>query len=273
MKKKILLSLLGIALIALAVFLLDKPPKEGNWQLQFQVPSVAEFNGDQVTVRNVRNFRYYPTEADMHPAYYDRTYDLNKIKKVWYVTEPFSEEQLAAHTLLSFEFENGDTLAISIEAKKEVGQEYSIVKGMFHNFPLMYIATDERDAVMLRANVRKDNVYLYPVRLSKPENARLLLVDMLERMNKLNEEPEWYHSLWRNCTSEIAYHVNRISEGRIPEFAQEYFFTSYADKFALEHGLLDTNLSLEEARGKFLITPKSINIGDVPDYSAHIREL
>ena len=225
-----------------------------------------------VTVRNVRDFRYSPTEADMHPAYYDRTYDLRTLKRVWFISEPFNEMKFAAHTFLSFEFENGDFLSITIEARKTKDQTYSIWKGMLRTYPITYMATDERDAVLLRANLRRDNVYTYPVRLSKPENARVLLADMLARMNKLAEDPEWYNVFWRNCTSEIARHVNRISPRRISPFARELLLTSHADELALKSGLLDTDLSIDEARKKYFVTERSLEAGDVPDYSRLIRE-
>jgi len=115
MSKKILVFSLSFAAILLVwYFLFDKAPLQGDWQEQLAVISTAEFNGDLVMVKNVRNFRYYPTEADIHPAYYDKTYDLTQIKKVWYVTEPFNENTVAAHTFVSFEFNNGDFLSISI---------------------------------------------------------------------------------------------------------------------------------------------------------------
>lgn len=269
-RKKFLVALL--LLLGIFWYAGVEPPKDGEWQLQLAVPSSAEFDGDRVTVRNVRNFRYYPSEADMHPGYYDKTYDLDTVSRVWYVAEPFNENKLAAHTFLSFEFENGEYLAITIEAKKQVGQTYSIWKGMLRTYPLTYIAADERDAVLLRANVRKDKVYVYPVKLSRPENGGLLLADMLRKMNKLNDDPEWYNTLWHNCTSEIAYHVNRISARRVPAFAWEFFITSSADKLALDRGLIDTELSIEEAREKYLVTEKSIAAGDTPEYSRLIRE-
>ncbi|MFZ2150013.1 MAG: DUF4105 domain-containing protein [Minisyncoccia bacterium] len=274
--KKTFQALILILIFSFAGFLVwyfaVSPVIEASWQQQFAVPSEAIFNGNMVTIKNVRNFRYSPTEKDQHPNYYDKTYDLSTVKAVWYISEPFNENKLAAHTFLSFEFENGDFLAITIEAKKKIGQEYSTWKGIMRNYPLMYIATDERDSVMLRANVRQDKVYVYPVKLSKPENAEALLTDMLVKMNKLNEEPEWYNTIWHNCTSEIAYHVNRISGDRISSYSWEYFITSEADKFALENGLLDTKLTIEDAREKYLITEKSLTIGDVLEYSKLIRE-
>ncbi len=276
-KGKILKIFFGALGSLLLIFLiwqgLKKPATQGDWQTHLATPSTAEFHDNLVTVHNVRNYRYGPTEADIHPAYYDKTYDLNTVKRVWYVTEPFNENQYAAHTFLSFEFENSDVLAITIEARKTKEQTYSIFKGMIRTYPLIYIAADERDVVLLRANLRKDKVYLYPVKLSKPENGRLLLVDMLERMNKIiTTKPAWYNTFTANCTSSIAYHVNRISSDRISKMSWRLWLTAYADELALDAGLLDTNLPIDEARKKYLITELSQQIGDVPDYSQQLRK-
>ena len=271
--KKILLALGCLLIIFIAWQGLKKVPMEGDWQEQLKVISTAEFNGDLVTVKNVRNFRYSPTEKDMHPAYYDKTYDLTQIKKVWYVTEPFNENQSAAHTFVSFEFNNGDFLAISIEARKTKDQIYSIWKGMLRTYPLVYIAADERDVLLLRANIRKDKVYVYPVKLEKPENGRLILVDMLTRMNELvSTKPAWYNTLFANCTSSIAKHVNKITPGRVSIFSWQLWLTASADELALKHGLIDTDLLIEQAREKYSVNEASERIGDVPNYSVDIRK-
>ena len=150
-----------LLLVFIASQFFEKPVITADWQEHLATASIAEFNGDLVTIRNVRNFRYGPTEKDMHSNYYDKTYDLSEIRKVWFVAEPFNENQLAAHTFLSFEFNNGDFLSISIEARKTKEQTYSIWRGFLRTYPLIYIAADERDVVLLRANLRKDKVYIY----------------------------------------------------------------------------------------------------------------
>jgi hypothetical protein len=136
----------------------------------------------------------------------------------------------------------------------------------------MYVAADERDVILLRANLRKDKVYVYPVKLEKSENARLLLESMLNRMNELvTTKPAWYNTLFSNCTSSIAWHVNKLSPNRIGVFSWELWLTASADELALEAGLIDTDLSIEEARKKYSINENSIKAGDVPNYSKLIR--
>jgi hypothetical protein len=270
--KNLLIIFLSVFLILFLWYITKQPPVNANWQEQLAVLSSAEFDGDLVTVKNVRNFRYSPTEKDMHADYYDKTYDLREIKKVWYVAEPFNEDRVAAHTFISFEFNNGDFLAITIEARKTKGQVYSTWKGMLRTYPLMYIAADERDVVLLRANVRKDKVYVYPAKLEKPENARLILVDMLTKMNELAVRPEWYNTFFANCTSQIAMHVNKLSPGRISKFSWQLLFTASADELALKRGLLDTDLPIEEARKKYSINENSMRVGDTPEYSKEIRK-
>lgn len=271
--KKVFLSLLVVVVLFIVWQATKKVPLEGDWKEHLAIIPTAEFNGDKVTVRNVRNYRYGPTEADMHPAYYDRTYDLNGVKKVWYVTEPFNENQMAAHTFVSFEFENGDFLAISIEARKTNEQEYSIWKGAMRTYPLVYVAADERDVILLRANLRKDKVYVYPVKLSKPENGRLLLTDMLTTMNELvTTKPQWYNTLFANCTSAIVKHVNKLSPDRISKFSWQLWLTASADELALKTGLIDTDLNIEEARKMYNINVASEKAGDVATYSQDIRK-
>ncbi len=247
------------------------PPTTGDWQTHLATPSTAEFNGDMVTIKNVRNYRYYPTEKDIHPAYYDKTYDMSKIKKVWYTAEPFNENKQAAHTYVSFEFENGDFFAITIEARKTKDQVYSIWKGFLRTYPLVYIVADERDVTLLRANLRKDKVYVYPVKLSDPKNAKILLENMLTEMNTLLVKPRWYNTVWSNCTSEIAKQVDKVSSGRVPLLTWKLVLTASADELALDHGLLDTNLSIDDARAKYQINEKSEKAGDIPNYSKLIR--
>ena len=51
-----------------------------------------------------------------------------------------------AHTMVSFGFSGSDYICFSIETRKEKGEGYSAIKGLFRQFELVYVAADERDS-------------------------------------------------------------------------------------------------------------------------------
>lgn len=270
---KIILWLCGIAAILISIGIIYlfsiRPSNDRNWSPDQKTLSYADIDGDTVTVHNIRNFRYRTT-ADYDPAYYDKTFDLKKLQTVWYVVEPFSGYKGAAHTFLSFGFEGDEYVAISVEIRKEVGESFGAVKGLFRQYELMYVIADERDAVKLRSNYRKDRVFLYPVKTT-PEKMRVIFLDMLERANKLKENPEFYNTLFSTCTTNIVSHVNKITPGRVP-FRFDILMPANSDRLARELGLIDTDLPLEAARKKFEINARAMKYADSPDFSKKIRE-
>jgi hypothetical protein len=269
-KTKVLTGIAVAFLVSTAWEQLKPVPTARDWQSHVAIMPTAEIEGNAVTVHNVRNFRYSDAETANVTEYYDRTYDLSRLTKIWFVAEPFSQSGNAAHTFLSFEFDDGNYLAMSVEARKTNGQEYGVFRGLLRTYPLIYVATDERDAVMVRTNVRKHEVYLYPVRTT-PDKARSVFLDMLKTMNDLTAHPRWYNTLTANCTSLLAGHVNHVTPHRLPFWSWQLLFTGHADDLALRSGLLDTDLPIDAARKKFDITAVSREIGDVENYSDLIR--
>lgn len=259
----------GFVLVA-AGHALVPASNDRDWRIDQAVPAEASRSGDRLVVKNVRNFRYRSAD-EFTPAYYDSEFDLKELRSVWYVVEPFSTWQGAAHTFVSFGFSGERYLAISIELRKEKGEDFSAIRGMFRQYELIYVVGDERDLIGLRANVRKDDVYLYPIRAT-PDEARRLLVDMLDRAGRLVREPEFYHTLTSSCTTNIADHINRIWPGKIP-FSLKTLFPGYADRLAYDLGLIDTTLPFEEARKRYRINDAAGKYAESDDFSTRIRSI
>lgn len=267
--RTILLSCLGVLLFVIVGWLLVQPSNERNWAIDQVTLSRAEIDGNLITVRDIRNFTYESTSS-YNPSFYDKTFDLRKIVRVWYVVEPFPSLPGAAHTLLSFEFENDEFLAISIEIRKEKGEMFSPVKGMFKQYELMYVAGDERDLIKLRSNYRKDDVYVYPARASKAAVQELFL-SMVTRMNELAVRPEFYNTVTNTCMTNIVAHINQISSTKIP-IVPEIVLPAESDRVAYEMGLIDTELSFDDARARFKINERAEKYADDPEFSRRIRE-
>lgn len=260
----------GLFVFLFIIHMFIKPTNNADWSLDQAVLSYAKIEGDTVTIYNIRNFRYAST-TDYTPDYYDGVFDLNKIKAVYYIVEPFSGIPGSAHTFLSFEFEGDKFVAISVEIRKKKGQAYHPIKGLLNQYELMYVIADERDAIKLRTNYRKDLVYVYPARTSK-EKMRELFLDMIKRANYLKDNPEFYNTLTNTCTTNIVRHINAISPGSVPIFRWQIFFPRASDKLAYDLGLLDTDLSFEKAREKFFINDRAEKYADDPAFSVRIRQ-
>src|SRR6185436_12920397 len=123
------------------------------------------FSGNQVTIHNIRNCDYR-TETDFDVRHYDKTLNLDDLRAVDLYLVTWGSPHIA-HTMVSFGFTNNEYICFSIETRKQKGQAYSAVKGLFRQFTLMYIVADERDLVRLRTNYRKDELArLYRIRMT-----------------------------------------------------------------------------------------------------------
>ena len=258
------------ALPLVAAQLLLRPSNDRDWSPDQARLARIEVEGDMATVHDVRNFHYRST-SDYDARWADRRYDLAQLRSAWFVVEPFSDFAGAAHTFLSFGFANGEYLAVSVEIRKEKGESFSALKGLYRNYELMYVFGDERDLVQLRSAFRKDTVYAYPLRVS-PEVARAMLEDIFARANRLAEHPEFYNSLTNTCTTNIAGHANRLKPGAVP-FSWQLLLPGHSDERALELGLIDFDGDITAARERFRINERAAAAGDAADFPARIRAL
>ncbi len=234
------------------------------------VASVAsvDFDGDRVTIHNVRNFRYR-SEEDYDEVWETRVYDLSTIRSLDLYFSYWGPRDIA-HTMLSFGFENGDYLALSVETRKEVGETYDALRSFFKQFELIYILGDERDLIALRTNTRLEDTYLFPMPMP-PENRRALLVDILKRADKLGREPAYYATIKNNCTTALLGHINKVAE-RPVRFSFKLLLNGYIPELAYERGNLPTDAPFEEVMQRYAISAKAREGGLGPGYSESIRE-
>ncbi len=260
----------ALAVIAIIIVwqLMLKPSNDRNWSADQDTLPYAEINGNLVTMHNIRNFTYRST-SDYTESYYDKTYDLNKIKNVYYIVEPFAGLG-AAHTFLSYEFEDDTFLSISVEIRKEKGEKFSPLKGLFKQFEIMYVVADEKDVVKLRTNYRKDQVFLYPIKASK-EGISKLFMSMVNDINALNKEPAFYNTAMNNCMTTIAHHVNKVTTKKVP-WNYTHLLPLNSDKYALELGLIDSlETDITALRAKYKINALAEQFADSEDFSLKIR--
>lgn len=245
-----------------------RPSNDRNWVPEMSVVSRAETSGDEVTVHNIRNCSYL-SEDTFVLDHYDKTYRLSDLQTVDFIVVPFKHSPSLAHTMLSFGFRDDQYLVVSVEVRREVGEAYSPVKGVLRQYELMYVVGDERDLILLRTKHRGDDVYIYRAK-APPDRVQLLFADVMQRVNQLADQPEFYHTLTNSCTSNIVSHVNKIRPGRIP-FDIRNLLPGKSDRLAYDLGLLETTLPFEETRQRARVTERAARYQDRSDFSALIR--
>lgn len=262
------LTLLGYIFIRL-IFI--SPSNSRGWKPEHAVMPSAEFNGNTVHVQNIRNFSYQSAD-EFTPDYYDGTFDLNKIESVWFVLSPFVPGWRGpAHSFLSFGFSDSQFVCISVEARKEQGESYSILKGLVNSYELIYVIGDERDLIGLRAVYWDDPVYVFPIKTGK-DRIRALFVDMLERANKLKQAPEFYNTLTSSCTTNLYEHADKLNPNKW-SFSWKLILPGYADELIYDKGILDTELSLEESRKRFRVNDLAKQLIMSSNFSLGIRQV
>jgi type II secretory pathway pseudopilin PulG len=245
------------------------PSNDRNWQPDVARLPYATFDGDLVTVHDIRNFDYR-TETDYTPHYYDKTYDLRELDSFDLISVYWAGDAIA-HIMVSFGFAGRDYLAVSIETRKEVGESYDTIRGFFRQYELTYIVADERDLIRLRTNYRKDppeQVYVYRA-VAPKENGRRLFLDYLREVNQLREKPEFYNTLTTNCTTNVLRHT-RVNPGD-HAYSWKILLSGYAAEYAYERGRLDTSLPFAELKRRSLVNAAAQAADQASDFSQRIR--
>lgn len=259
-------------MVILFWFFSIKPSNDRDWQTDVAVLPYAMVQGNIVNVHNIRNFDYR-SETDYTPAYYDKRFDLSKLDGVDIIAVYWMGPAIA-HVFLSFAFEGGDHLAVSIETRKEKGEAYSTLKGFFRQYELYYVVADERDVIRLRTNYRNnppEDVYVY--RAKAPiENGRRLFMAYIDRINDLKSKPRFYNTLTSNCTTSIWMNTH-VNQKHVP-FSWKILVSGYLPEFLYEHGRLDSNgLSLAELQRSAQVNARAKIADKDSNFSSAIRHI
>jgi hypothetical protein len=260
------LGFLAAFAAVLVWWLLIPPSSSRNWQPDVALLPWAEIHGSRVTIHNIRNCDYR-SETDYTVHHYDKTFDLAKLKSIdlslIYWGSPY-----IAHTMLSFGFEGDGFVCFSVETRKEVGEEYSTIKGFFRQYELTYVVADERDLIGLRTNYRGEQVYMY--RLNESEDlVRRVFLDYLREVNSLKDRPEWYNALTGNCMTSF-----RISSAPYNPDARldwRLIANGFIDEMLYAGKAIDTSLPFPELKKRSLINKRAKGLDKSPDFSKLIR--
>ena len=257
-----------LAFAAIVVWWIMIPAShDREWLPSYAVMPHATISGNEVTVYDVRNFDYRSVD-DFTVRYYDKTYRLDELSSVDFVLSYWDGNTDIAHFLLTFGFRDEDYLAVSMETRREVGEAWTTIGGFFKQFELIMILGDERDLLRLRSNFRGEDVYVYPTVLT-PEEGRGILLNVLNRANRLYHDAEFYNTITHNCLTSLLREVHEYRKSK--EFDIRLIKNGLSDQMAYENGLFATRLSFDETKRRHHINQYVEDDPEALDYSRRIR--
>lgn len=246
-----------------------EPSTDADWNTDCEFQSTAVIEENHITFSKIRDFTWRTTR-DRDERWDDNVkFDMREIKDIWFVVDHFHKIHGLAHTFLSIEFNDGRCISISFEARRVKGERYHPWKGLWRSYELYLLIGYERDLLGLRTNARGNRDYLFRA-VTPPDKDRQLLVAIAQKMNQLNQNAEWYHSLLTTCNTSIVKVVNKITPGRIP-FVWRNFLPGYTPKAAFKLGLIEDWGGLEKTLEIARVDILAKEWDQKSDYSTFIR--
>lgn len=267
--KYILVTIACVISLALLYLLTLKPSNNKVWNEQFAVNTNIEVNGNEYTFKNVRDWKW-DKNGVVSKEYLDKTYDINELENVWFLLQPFDSNKRLAHTFLIFDFSNGETISLSIEARREQGETYNGLLGAFKQYEIMYMWGTEKDFIGKRAVYDNQTIYMYPLKIND-EYKKQLFIHLVNKTNSLYSNAEFYNTFTSNCTNSLAKVANEINKNSVPVNIS-WWLTGLSDKYLYKLGYINTNTPVEQIRQKYTITQfanEHINEGD---FSRKLRD-
>jgi hypothetical protein len=268
---------LGVPLLALLWlgyrFIVLQPSNQRDWEYGMETLPHITLDGDEVNVQHVRDFRW-SVDGPRSSDYVDRSFDVRRLERVWFVEEPFTIAPFygfegVAHTYFVFDFQDQSTVAVSVESRRERGEGYDSIHGLFNEYELIYVWGTEQDLTGRRAVLEKNQLYMYPL-IGSMDSARRLFVDLAVVSQQLETQPRFYNTLTSNCTNELAKVANMAEPGAIPPNIA-LIFPGYADKFLYDLGFIPNDAPLETVRQRYTIRDAVAATVDQPDFSRLLR--
>lgn len=265
------LIILGVALLTL----LRSPRTDREWE-PHQAPTPV-FSPQTDGVWRLSPLREYAFDASgpVRTDWRDISLRPNDLSEIWFFVEPFAGWDGVGHTFLSFVFEgkSPQVVSVSVEARKEVGEEYSALRGLFNAYELLYQWSTEQDIVTRITQHLGHDLYAYKLDVS-PEQARAILDHFIQRTNRLHARPRFYNTITSNCTNELAKAVNEAYPGALP-WRREHVFTGRSDRYLLQRGFIAGDGDYQEVRERANIREiiSGLSIEDPDAFSARWRRI
>lgn len=231
----------SMGLVAGLLAATSTPSMDRTWAEDMRIMAQGEVALDgRVRLTDVRDWGYAP-DLVVSKDYRDGDWDPEDIEEIWLYAQEFDDRGWTAHTFLVFQFDAsyGDQryLGISMEARREEGESYSISRGLLRGFEAAVVWATEEDLVSRRAVYAGAPVKRFRL-IVAPETRAAVFREMVEETRALEESPRWYNTALFNCTNVLIRVANAVTPGAIP-IHHSWVLTGRVDEYLERLGFLD----------------------------------
>lgn len=224
-----LTAIVAILVLGASAKISGPPQANRDWYPYLAQTSRVALEAGVFHVEPVTDWSYAPSGPTAE-SYVGADFALADLRNVWFMLEPQPGSQLAAHTLLLFEFSGDRLIGLTIEARREANEDYSAFAGIWNAYELSYLWGSARDLLTRRVVMLDHEVFVYPVAISD-EQKLVLLTRLIERTDQLERRPRYYNTIFSNCTNELAKAAGF-------EWAPAFILTGRSDEYLFERGIL-----------------------------------
>ena len=198
----LLASALAFGLFSFTVAI-KQPHHTRKWQTHLSRLPIVQLDEGVFSITQYRDWTYASDAPKEQRWRESASFELANVRQAWFVVEPHPGLPVMAHTLVLFEFRDGDMIGLTVEARKERHESYSAVRGVLNAFELIYQWATPKDLLTRRAVMMEKELYLYRLDLTQAETEAYLRA-VLEKTQAIEAKPRFYNTAVSNCTNELA---------------------------------------------------------------------
>lgn len=213
------LFLLVFAIVTAVVYAFADPKQQRDWTPAHSRLANIEFTGDNknptIKIQNLRDFAWQRKSPEHYSSIEFMLKDIVELKAG---VSHFSSISEIAHVFMIFVLEDGREIGVSIEARREKDEEFSIKGGLLAHFELIYVLATAEDLLGVRL-LNQEAVHVYPIKETRGK-ARELFLLIANEIKALHKKPSLYHLFFKNCTNQLVKHVSILTQRKYPWYFQ-----------------------------------------------------
>lgn len=257
--------------LSVIIYLLLPGPQPTKWQTPWEHAPKFSIEGDTLTIRNLRDFRYR-SEQDYDPVWRTESYNLSTLTGAEFAECHWDGMEAICHTMISFSFADGKHLVVSAETRLPEGETQNAIGGLYKRYGLVYLFGTEEDIYALRTNYRHEDLLLMPMDIT-PEGARKMLLHFVQQAEEAEADHTAYNTVSNNCSSGVMRTFRHMAPNMPSYYDLAPVHNGSISRLLYKHGALITRQGESyDALRKRCYLHYDISADAPQNYSTAIRE-